>query len=246
MEKYLNISYNYNEVDNMKKIILSTIIILSLFLLTGCVDKNSDAYKFKTEYEGINNKDNGHGKKYRKLSISVDNPFIYQTPEEILERVNNNESFIVYFGFKECPWCRSVVEELIHAAKDKKVDKIYYVDVLNIRDTKEVEDDGSIITTKEGNKAYMELIEKFDNVLRDYTLIKGDEKINTGEKRIYAPNVIAVSNGKAIQLEEGISEDLKDPYDKLTNKMKKYSYNKFKCLIKCLEEESITCKKDMC
>lgn len=230
----------------MKKIEVIVIVLISLFLLTGCVDKTTDAYKFKEEYESINNKDTGNGNKYRKLNISNDNPFIYSTSEDILERVNNNETFIVYFGFKECPWCRSILEELIHAAKDKKVDKIYYVDVKDIRDVKQVDEENNIITVKEGNKAYMELIEKLSNVLSNYTLTKLDEKIDTGEKRIYAPNIIAVSNGKAIQMEEGISEELTDPYSKLTNKMKKYTYNKFKCLFKCLEEASITCKKDMC
>ena len=226
----------------MKKIEVIVIVLISLFLLTGCVDKTTDAYKFKEEYESINNKDNGHGKKYRELNISEDNPFVYSTAEEILEKVNNKETFIVYFGFKECPWCRSIIEELIHAAKDKKVDKIYYVDVLNIRDVREIATAGEIITTKDGNSAYMELINKFSDVLSDYNL--NDNYM--GEKRIYAPNIIAVSNGKAIQMEEGISEELTDPYSKLTKKMKKYTYNKFKCLFKCLEEESITCKKDMC
>ena len=84
------------------------------------------------------------------------------------------------------------------------------------------------------------------NVLEDYTLKKDDEKIETGEKRIYAPNVVAISKGKAIQLETGISEKLEDPYGELTKEIKNYSYNKFKCLIECLEEESTTCQKDMC
>lgn len=231
----------------MKKIGVIVFVILSLFLLTGCVDKKSDAYKFKKEYESINNKDNGHGNKYRSLNIPNDNPFVYQTAEDIVKRLNKEETFVVYFGFKECPWCRSMLEELIHAAKDKNIDKIYYVDVKDIRDVKEIDENGNVITAEEGNKAYMELIEKFSNVLSDYTLTnKDNEKINTGEKRIYAPNIIAVSNGKAIQMEEGISEELTDPYSKLTKKMKKYTYNKFKCLFKCLEEESLTCKKDMC
>lgn len=230
----------------MKKIEIIVIALISLFLLTGCVDKNSDAYKFKEEYESINNKDNGHGNKYRELSIPNDNPFIYQTPEELLERVNNNESFVVYFGFKECPWCRSILEQLIKSAKDKNVETIYYVDVKEIRDVKEIDDNGNITTTKEGNAAYMELVEKFSNVLSDYTLTKDDQKISTGEKRIYAPNIIAVSKGKAIQMEEGLPEDFTDPYSKLTDKVKKYTYNQFKCLFKCLEEEQNTCQKDMC
>jgi len=226
----------------MKKIEVIVILLISVFLLTGCVDKNSDAYKFKEEYESINNEANGKGNKYREVSISTDNPFIYQTPEELLERVNNKESFVVYFGFKECPWCRSIIEELIKASKDKNVDKIYYVDVLHIRDVKELDENGDIKVIEDGNAAYLQLIEKFSNVLDDYTL----NDVSLNEKRIYAPNVIAVSNGKAIQLETGVSDELTDPYSKLTDKIKKYAYNKFECLFKCLEEASTTCQKDMC
>ena len=231
----------------MKRLVLIIMIVLSLFLFTGCVDKTTDAYKFKEEYESINNKDNGFGKKYRSLNIPVANPIIYQTTTDIVKRVENKETFIVYFGFSECPWCRSILEELIHAAKDKKVEKIYYVDIKNIRDIKEADSNGNIITTKEGNAAYMELIESFSNVLSDYTIMNdNDERISTGEKRIYAPNIIVVSNGTAVQMEEGTPESLTDPYSKLTKKQKKEIYNKFKCLITCFEEEQTTCKKDMC
>ena len=230
----------------MKKIEVIVIALISVFLLTGCVDKTTDAYKFKEEYESINNKDNGHGKKYRELNIPNDNPFVYSTAEEVVKKLDKEETFVVYFGFKECPWCRSILEELIHAAKDKKVDKIYYVDIKDIRDVKEIDEQGNVVTTKEGNKAYMELLQRFDNVLSDYNLSNGLVEINSVEKRIYAPNIIAVSKGKAIQMEEGVSKELTDPYSKLTKKMKKYTYNIFKCLFKCLEEESQTCKKDMC
>lgn len=230
----------------MKKIVLTTIIILSLFLLTGCVDKTTDAYKFKKEYESINNKDNGHGNKYRELNIPVANPIIYQTTTDIVKRVENKETFIVYFGFKECPWCRSIIEELINAAKDKGVEKIYYVDVKDIRDVKQIDEYNNIITVQEGDKDYLTLIESFSNVLSDYTLTKDNEKVSTGEKRIYAPNIIVVSRGNAVQMEEGTPESLTDPYSKLTKKQKKEIYNKFRCLITCFEEEQTTCKKDMC
>ena len=231
----------------MKKIILSLVVVLSLFLLTGCNNKETDAIKFKEEYEGINNKKTEDGKhKYREVNISKDNPIVYATEDEIVEKINKKESFIVYFGFKECPWCRSVLEELIHAAKDKKVDKIYYVDVLDIRDVKELEN-GEIKTSREGTEGYMKLVELLGEVLDDYTLTnENDESVEVGEKRIYAPNVVAISKGKAIQLETGISDDLEDPYSKLTKKIKKYAYNKFTCLIKCLEEESNTCQKNSC
>ena len=230
----------------MKKLVLIITIVLSLFLLTGCVDKNSDSYKFKVEYESINNKDNGHGNKYRELNIPEYNPMVYQTTSDIVKRVENKETFIVYFGFKECPWCRSVIEQLINAAKDKNIEKIYYVDVKDIRDVKQIDEDNNILTVQEGDKDYLTLIENFSNVLSDYTLTKDNEKINIGEKRIYAPNIVVVSHGVAVQMEEGTPESLTDPYAKLTKKQKKEIYNKFKCLITCYEEEQTTCKKDMC
>ena len=231
----------------MKKITKIILVLLVVVLLSGCVDKTTDAYKFKEEYESINNEKNeNNGKKYRELSIPSDNPIVYATAKDIVEKIDNKETFIVYFGFKECPWCRSIITELLNVAKAKEVDKIYYVDVKDIRDVKEVDDDGNIKTTKKGDKYYLELVEKLGDVLSEYTLTKDEETIEVGEKRIYAPNVVAVSNGKAIQMETGISDELTDPYGKLTKKVKKYAYNKFKCLVECLEEEATTCKKDMC
>ena len=232
----------------MKKSLIICLICIMFFGVTACGNKiSNEKKKFKEEYESINNKVNEKsGKKNRELSIPKNNPFVYKTASDINKMIDNKETFIVYFGFSDCPWCRSVLEELIEVAKDKKVDTIYYVDVKEIRDVKEVNDNKEIITTKAGDKDYIELIGKIGDILDEYTLTSDDEEISVGEKRIYAPNIVAISKGKAIQLETGISDDLKDPYGKLTDKMKKYSYNKFKCLIDCLEEDSNTCQKNSC
>ena len=233
----------------MKKIISILLIVVLMISVTGCVISNDikDSEKFKEEYESQNGKKSKSGKENRKVSISEDNPFVYTTAEEISKKMDNKETFIVYFGFSTCPWCRSIIEELIKCAKDSKVDKIYYVDVLDIRDTKELDEEGNIKTTKKGSKGYNELIDKMSNVLSDYTTTTEEgEEISLEEKRIYAPNVIAVVNGKATKLEEGISEDLKDPYMELTDEMKKYTYNSFKCIFKCLEETETVCTSKAC
>ena len=233
----------------MKKIISILLIVVLMISVTGCVISNDikDSEKFKEEYESQNGKKSKSGKENRKVSISEDNPFVYTTAEEISKKMDNKETFIVYFGFSTCPWCRSIIEELIKCAKDSKVDKIYYVDVLDIRDTKELDEEGNIKTTKEGTKGYNELIDKMSNVLSDYTTTTEEgEEISLEEKRIYAPNVIAVVNGKATKLEEGISEDLKDPYMELTDEMKKDTYNSFKCIFKCLEEAETVCTSKAC
>lgn len=233
----------------MKKVFLMAITCIALLTITGCFNKeNDDAKKFKDEYESINNKvNNDTNKKNRELNISKDNPFVYATADEIVNKINKKESFVVYFGFKDCPWCRSILEELISSAKDNNIETIYYVDVKNIRDELEVLENGEIVTTKEGDKAYLKLIDKLASVLESYSLTDKDgNSVDSHEKRIYAPNVVSISKGEALQMETGISDDLKDPYGKLTDKMKKYSYNKFKCLFDCLEEDSNTCQKNSC
>ena len=125
---------------------------------------------------------------------------------------------------------------------EKDID-IYYVDVLDIRDTIEYID-GEVKTTKEGDPYYMELIELYANVLNDYT-IKGLEEnpsmddFYIPEKRIYAPNVIAVVNGEAKEMVEGVSEELEDPYGEITKEMNNASIKQLECIFKCIEEAGV-------
>ena len=235
----------------MKKIFSILLIVVLLVSITGCTisDDINDSDKFKKEYESENGKKSKSGKEYRKLSIPDDNPFVYITAEELSKKIDKKETFIVYFGFSTCPWCRSVIEEMIKCAKDSDVDKIYYVDIKDIRDTREINAEGDIETTKEGTKGYMELLEKLDEVLDEYTVTVTDseeDEISLGEKRIYAPNLVAVVDGKATKLEDGISDELTDPYMELTDDIKKDIYGKFKCIFKCIEELETVCTTKAC
>ena len=233
----------------MKKIFSILLIVVLLVSITGCTisDDINDSDKFKKEYESENGKKSKSGKEYRKLSIPDDNPFVYITAEELSKKIDKKETFIVYFGFSTCPWCRSVIDEMIKCAKDSDVDKIYYVDIKDIRDTREINAEGDIETTKEGTKGYMELLEKLDEVLDEYTVTDSEEdEISLGEKRIYAPNLVAVVDGKATKLEDGISDELTDPYMELTDEIKKDIYGKFKCIFKCIEELETVCTTKAC
>lgn len=235
----------------MKKLTKILLIIILMITVTGCGVKKveeTDAAKFKKEYESLNGtKREKDGKTIRTISIPENNPIIYSNAKEIVKKMEKKETFVVYFGFSDCPWCRSVIEELIKAAQENEVDKIYYVDVKEIRDVKELDEENKVITSKEGSKDYMTLIEKMKDVLESYELQTEDgETISTGEARIYAPNVVVVSKGVAKQMESGNSDSQEDPYQKLTDKMKKETYNKFKCLFKCLDEEKTTCSKKSC
>jgi len=228
------------------KTLIIFLLLLTIFSLTACNNKEiTDNIKFKTEYESLNGKKTKDGKTIRTIKINKNNPIIYKEAKDIIEMINNNETFIVYFGFAECPWCRSVVPTLIEVADKFKLEEVYYVDVLNIRDQLSIDENNNIIEEKSGTKDYQELLKLLDPVLSEYSLTDHNgNKINTNRKRIYAPNVVSIINGKIEQLETGISSLEKDPYMKLTKKMKKETYNKFKCQIKCIIDSKNTCTKD--
>lgn len=218
---------------------LITLMFIIIFI-SGCFNKSNDALKFKEEHEILNGKAVENTDNFiRTLSIDKDNPFVYKTPKDIVELMKNEETFIVYFGFASCPWCRSVLPILTEVSKDLELDKIYYVNIFEIRSKLKFDDNNEIITEKEGTKEYYELLDLMDNVLNDYTLNDNNgNKVFMNEKRIYAPNIVSVVNGKAIKMESGISEYQTDAYMELTEEIKKDSYNRFENLIKSYNKET--------
>ena len=79
-------------------------------------------------------------------------------------------------------------------------------------------------------------------MLEDYVLINDDGKeVKTGEKRIYAPNIVSIVNGEAVGLTDGVSDSQSDPYMELTEEMKEESYDKIKCSIECVVDNKEVC-----
>lgn len=217
-----------------KKVFLILILFIGLFV-TGCSANNKDALKFKEEYEKINgDKTSYSDNKYRTLKIDKNNPYVYSNAKEILEKINNKETFYVYFGSSYCPWCRSVIEKSIETAEKNNIKKIYYVDIWNgfhneiLRDTYKLNDENEATKEKDGTKEYYKLLEKFDNLLEDYTLTTDDgEEVKVGEKRIFAPDFIYVENGVAKRITSATSEKQKDADAKLTQEILKDEENYF-------------------
>ena len=230
----------------MKKILLGLLMIAAVISLTGCNDEKkvekTDALKFKEEYEKVNGEE-VYGKKARELDIPEDNPFVYATAEEVVEMIEDEKTFAVYFGFNTCPWCRATVSTLIDVADDLGLKKIYYVDVKEIRNMLEVVD-GEVTTKIEGSDGYMELLEKLDDVLDDYNLTdENDKEVDTKMKRIYAPNIVSIVEGKAEKMTTGTSDKLDDPYGKLTAEIKEDSYEMIECALECVSSANNVCDK---
>lgn len=216
--------------DNKLFMIIVTVLAAIVLVLNiqKVISNNSqtDGIKFKEEYEKLNGKKNDQGKKYREITIDSKNKMVYKTTEEVLNLIDKKKSFVLYFGFDTCPWCRSVVPTLASISKELN-QEVYYIDVKDIRDTFELDDDNKPKLVKKGSKDYSKLLEKLEPVLEDYTLTDSDNnEIKVGEKRIYAPSIVSVIDGKAKELTTGISDKQTDGYMKLTKEMEKDTYNK--------------------
>lgn len=231
-----------NEVNNKIKIIITILLavlvaVSSIMLKIKKDNKNShnekisDAIKFKKEYESLNGKKAYENYTYQKLSILENNPFKYTTMKEAVNIIKSGTG-IVYFGFKNCPWCRNAVNVMQYL----NVDKIYYVDLTDKRDEYSFLN-GKLIKTKDADESYYELLKLLDGTLDEYKIEDDNKnKVSAGEKRIYVPLVVGILNGKivgyhadTVTLKDGQSpydildnnqmEELKKVYDEIKNKV---------------------------
>ena len=178
--------------------------------------KKEDSIIFKDEYESLNDGD------VLDLEIPEDNPFIYANYDKLLEIINNGTG-IIYLGFPRCPWCRNALPVLLDVAKDNEVETIYYMNILNERDSYVVEDDKLVYATdedgneKKGTEGYFDLLEALDEHLTEYTISYDGKKYKTGEKRIYAPSIIFVRDGEVLGVHVSTVESQDNPKEGLTD-----------------------------
>lgn len=200
-------------------LLIIVFIIGGYFIVTSKDDEGNkkekvvlteDEKKFKKEYESLNGTTRSNGETIKDVTILEDNNIVYTTLEDAA-KILDEGSGIIYFGFAACPWCRSAIPELLNAMDSTNLDKIYYVDVRpdddaekDIRDKYTLNERNKARKTKDASDAYYSVLTALANELSDYVLYtdKG-KKVNTGEKRLYAPTVVAVLNGEIIGFHEG-------------------------------------------
>lgn len=198
----------------MKKIIFLLIPVIFILSVTACT-KNGDAIAFKNDYESLNGKTNNNGLEYRAVTIPKNNPFIITTAKEIVSKIENKETFYVYFGSKLCPWCRSVIEKATEIANANEISKVYYVDVWDsegnetLRDKYVLDDNNKAVLVNDGTEEYFKLLTYLDSFLPEYTYAankNGGAKLDIEEKRIYLPLFIYIANGTPIRSVSGLSD----------------------------------------
>ena len=206
-----------------KKIIMliTAIVVVALAIGFGIFaftrpkqELNKDAIKFKEEYTEYNDKVNEYnGKGYVKVNLDDDNTFRYLTENEAVELLDKGTG-VIYFGFPTCPWCRSLVSTLGKVAKEKN-ETIYYLNVLDLRSSYKVTD-GKAVKVKDGSAGYYQILELLKDELEDYLVTdKNGKSYKTNEKRLYAPTLVAVKDGKVTSIHVGTVESQESGNDPL-------------------------------
>lgn len=171
--------------------------------------------RFKEEYENLNDKTTSEGTEYISVDISEENPIIYKSDSEILE-VLNKERGIVFFGSETDNESRAIVESLLKIAKDNNIEKVYYVNIGNIRD-KYVVKEGKIEQEIKGTESYYKILDFLGNKLDAYYVKDSEGKeYATNETRLEPATIVAVSDGEVKAFHEGTVISHKDNNSKLT------------------------------
>ena len=239
-------------MERNNKLILIILVILTLSVVGVCVysvlqncdKKISDAIKFREEYTELNNKINeSNGKEYVNVTISDKNTFKYVSEEEAVKLLEDGTG-VIYFGFPECPWCRSLVSSLAKVAEEKN-ETIYYLNILDIRSSFEI-DGGKLKKIKEGSKNYYKILDLLDEELEEFYMEDASgNKFDTSEKRLYAPTLVAINEGKITSLHVGTVESQESGYDELTEDQVTELENVIEKLINSKTETEV-CTKEKC
>ena len=63
---------------------------------------------------------------YATYDAGTDYVFVKSTIREMYDMVNRKETFVIYFGFAKCPWCRDLMPVLNEAARKSRWSTVYY------------------------------------------------------------------------------------------------------------------------
>jgi thiol-disulfide isomerase/thioredoxin len=182
----------------------------------GVVKQTEDEKKFETEYETLNGTANEEGVAHKTVNILKDNNVKYITLEEA-DKMLEEGSGVIYFGFASCPWCRNLVPTLLDVAKEEELEEIYYVNLLDeegndLRSKYTLNNKNKPKKEKDASMEYYNILAALSEHVSQYVLYtESGEPVQVPEKRLSAPTVVAVKEGNVIGLYEATVEmDEKD------------------------------------
>jgi thiol-disulfide isomerase/thioredoxin len=176
---------------NLKRILRIMSLCLLLISISACGSQdNSDALRFKEIYDGLNDQSPV------QLDINPENPIRFVDAEQTLELLQEGTG-VIYFGFPECPWCRTAVPVLFDAASEAHLETIYYFNPQDFRDS----DDPTF-------KQIMAILDPYLETNAD------------GEKRLFVPDVFFIKEGQILANHLGTIPSQADPTVALTEEQR--------------------------
>jgi len=210
--------------------IIFVIAVMGLVVVSMKTDKptityTEDELKFKNEYENINGTNYNEDNIYKTVNIENDNNVVYVNDSEILKLLEEGTN-IIYFGWPECNWCRSIVPTLLETIKENEIDTLYYYNFKSLRVAYENNNDPKKV----------EIYESIIKIIgEDIETTFDKDSDRSGEKKILAPTVVFIKDGKYVglhvktvdshlkssdELDEKQLLELKNIYQDLINKVK--------------------------
>ncbi|MGI6238727.1 MAG: hypothetical protein ACOYI5_03765 [Christensenellales bacterium] len=197
----------------MRRWCKALIVLPLLMLAIGCrAQETGDAMMFKQEHEILNGQYNLDGSHiYQSIEVPPDNHVIYAELLEVLDLIDAG-SGVIYFGFPECPWCRTLVPVLFEAIAEAGYEgDVYYCNFLDERDRMSLGEDGEIVVDQPGSEAYARLVEVLYDHLGPYNGLNDD-----AIKRVYFPTTVFVKDGEVTGVHLVTVEGQESGYDALT------------------------------
>lgn len=220
----------------MKKnivIIISIIIVITIMSLVLVfmktdepkINYTEDEIKFKTDYEILNGTELAQDYVLKTIDIDSDNNVKYINDNDIIDKLTKGTN-IIYFGWEDCNWCRSVVPTLIETLKENEIDTLYYYNFKDLRTSYENK------TDENKSKIYEDILSIIGN---DITSVFNEESNRSGEKKILAPTVVFIKDGNYVGLHVKSVDSHLNSTDELTDKQIKELKNIYKNNISKLE-----------
>ena len=194
-------------------ILLALACLIPAALAEADAEEPSDALRFKEEHELLNGQytlDGAH--QYAELDIPEENPFVFAGIGDIVSLLEDG-SGAIYFGFPECPWCRTLLPVLVEAVAETGYDgTIYYYNAVTERDSRYLDEEtGEIVVENEGTDNYRTLLELLGEYFWEYQGLN-----DPSLKRLYFPTMVFVRDGEVQSVHIDTIEGQASGYDPLT------------------------------
>ncbi len=140
-----------------------------------------------------------------KLLDDLEHILVSKSASQILSAAKNEESFVLYVGLSQCPWCQVSLPILNQIAKEKQIPEIWYWDITGFRG------DGA---QKKHRKEYLQILKlvgleqpknKLDKGIAGISRISTAfiAVINYGGIEIFGESPILLGEGKLILDSQG-------------------------------------------